>query len=256
MYHINDIYLDICKRILDAPEVNGTRELNNYMFTLNDINNNIITLTEKKLSKEYLIAEMLWYFNGRKDVEFIGNFASLWKRITDDGINSNSAYGHIIFEKFGFNQLEKIIELLRIDPNSRRAVININIPNKKVIETKDEPCTIALQFYIRDEKVHCTGIMRSNDVWFGLPYDIVFFTTLQKIVADRLNLKYGTYTHFATSLHMYQRNRDSISNIIYHPDVSEFTLDIDKLLENKEKLIKIVNKENILKICEEMEILK
>ena len=65
MNHINDIYLDICKRILDAPEVNGTRELNNYMFTLNDINNNIITLTEKKLSKEYLIAEMLWYFNGR-----------------------------------------------------------------------------------------------------------------------------------------------------------------------------------------------
>ena len=198
----------------------------------------------------------MWYFNGRKDVNFIGQFADLWNKISDDGITSNSAYGHIIFDKFGFNQLDKIIELLRIDPNSRRAVININIPNKKVIETKDEPCTIALQFYIRNNKVYCTTIMRSNDIWFGLPYDIVFFTTLQKIIADELNLEYGEYNHFATSLHMYQRNREDISNIINNVDVSDFTIDIDKLLKNKEKLIKIVNKDNILKICKEMEILK
>lgn len=256
MNHINDIYLDICKNILDAPEVNGTQELNNYMFTLNNINNNIITLTEKKISKEYLIGELLWYFNARNDVEFISKFGSLWKRISDDGLTNNSAYGHIIFKKHGFNQLNKIIELLKKDPSSRRAVININIPNEKVIETKDEPCTIAIQFLVRDGKVNCTVMMRSNDIWFGLPYDIVFFTTLQKIIANELNLEFGSYTHFATSLHMYQRNRESISNIVNNPNVSEFTLDIDKLLNNKEKLINIVNKENIIKICEEMEILK
>lgn len=254
--NINDIYLDICRNILDAPEVNGTNELNNYIFTLKDISKNIITLKEKNISKAYLIAELLWYFNGRNDCEFIGKFASLWNRITDDGITSNSAYGYIVFEKHNFNQLDKIVELLRIDPNSRRAVININIPNEKVIETKDEPCTIALQFLIRDNKLNCTTMMRSNDIWFGLPYDIVFFTTIQKIIANKLNIETGTYTHFVTSLHMYERNRKQISNIVNNADVSEFTLDIDKLLKNKEYLIKIVNKDNIEQICREMEILK
>ena len=88
---------------------------------------------------------------------------------------------------------------MTVDPNTRRAVVNINVPNVNVIETKDEPCTIALQFLNRDGKLHCTAIMRSNDIWFGTPYDWAFFIELQKVIADKLGLGYGTYTHFATS---------------------------------------------------------
>ena len=100
-----------------------------------------------------------------------------------------------------------------VDPNTRRAVININVPNERVIETKDEPCTIALQFLNRNGKLHCTAIMRSNDIWFGTPYDWAFFIELQKVIADRLGLGYGTYTHFATSFHAYERNMAEISAI-------------------------------------------
>lgn len=239
---INKAYKKVCKDLLQKGEkVNGTTEINNYTFTIEDINNNIITLKSRNISIPYLTAEMLWYWTGRNDVNFIGKFASLWKKISDDEKTNNSAYGYLLKEKYGFNQIEKIIELLQKDPNTRRAVININVPNKNVIETKDEPCTICLQFYIRNNKLCCTGIMRSNDVYFGLTYDIVYFTQLQKYIAKKLNIDTGSYTHFATSMHFYDKDKEKIEKIA-NGDLSEidYEIDLDKLLEEK-NIIEIVN---------------
>jgi thymidylate synthase len=209
---MDTIYAKICNE-LDClgHVVRGTKELNNYTFTLTNLDNNVINI--RNISKSYICGELLWYVLGRNDVAFINKFAGLWGRISDDGKTSYSAYGDIVFKRHGFNQVEKIIQLLCNDPESRRAVINFNVPNERVIETKDEICTIALQFLIRDGKLHCIGIMRSNDVWYGLPYDVIFFTELTKYIARRLNIPYGTYTHDVISLHVYERNYKDIINL-------------------------------------------
>ena len=209
--NVDEAYKAVCEMLVDAPVVGNTRELNNMKIEIDDISNNIISI--RNISYNYLLGEFLWYFNGSQSLEYISKYSSFWKNISDDGVTSNSAYGYILKHKHGFDQIEKIIELLTVDPNSRRAVLNFNVPNERVIETKDEPCTIALQFLVRDNKVHCTAIMRSNDIWFGTPYDWAFFIELQKVIADRLGLGYGTYTHFATSFHMYERNIDEIKKI-------------------------------------------
>lgn len=217
MREIDGIYQSMCSNLLrKGDHVNGTYEINNFKVTLNDIDENIISIRD--LSPCYLLGEWLWYFMGRNDVDFISAFGSMWRRLSDDGKTNNSAYGYIMQYKFGFNQIDKIIELLRKDPSSRRAVININTPNKRVIETKDEPCTIALQFLIRNGRLNLTAMMRSNDIYLGFPYDVAFFTELQKYIADQLGIGYGTYTHFATSLHVYDRDVDKINSIAYHPE--------------------------------------
>lgn len=228
---VDDLYLNVCKYLLEAPKVSTTRELNNVKLELGDITNNIVNI--RNISPSYLFAEWLWYFTGRNDVAFIGTFASLWKKLSDDGETCNSAYGYLMQEAFGFNQVEKIIELLHYDPNSRRAVINLNTPNKHVIETKDEPCTIALQFLIRNGELHCTTMMRSNDIWFGFPYDIAFFTELQIYIADRLNVKYGTYTHFVVSMHLYDKDYDAVKKIVENPIVKKIRFDRKKFHKNK-----------------------
>lgn len=202
---------------------------------------------------------MLWYALGRKDVAFINKFAGLWGRISDDGETSYSAYGDIVFNRHGFNQVEKIIQLLCDDPESRRAVINFNVPNENVIKTKDEICTIALQFLIRDGKLNCTGIMRSNDVWYGLPYDVIFFTELTKYIAKRLNIPYGTYTHNVVSLHVYERNYDDIVNLA--ESNNKITVDFERMMIYKFILENLVEKSENPKIdlvvaCEDLGILK
>lgn len=236
----NNCYRDLLELVLSGDKVGDTLERNNVKFTITDIDTCINSIRNQSIP--YMCGELLWYLRGSNDKKFIGKFGELWNRISDDGLTSNSAYGYIIKYKHGFNQLEKVIELLSKDKNSRRAVININVPNPNVIETKDEMCTIALQFLIRDDKLHCTTMMRSNDIWYGLPYDIIFFTTCQKIIADRLNIKCGTYTHFATSLHIYLRDIEKAEKALEYTPLVTIFFNYKNLLENVNELYDMIDK--------------
>lgn len=240
MRRIDEIYKKLCYDLIShGDKINNTLELRNIRFTIPNINENIVGI--RNLSAAYLFGEWLWYLSGKNDTKFISSFGSMWEKLSDDGITNNSAYGYIMKYKFGFDQVEKIIELLTIDPNSRRAVINLNTPNKNVIETKDEPCTIALDYYIRNNKLFCTGMMRSNDIWFGLPYDIAFFMQLQKYIANRLHVDYGTYTHFVVSLHVYKKNIDNIKSIVKNPIQKLILYDDFKFWKNIDFVTKLID---------------
>lgn len=232
--NIDEIYMTVCKDLVKATKVGGTRELLNVKLVLTDITKNIVSV--RGISPSYLCGELLWYFNGMKSTEFISRFSKFWEKISDDGKTANSAYGYLMKYQFGFDQIEKVIELLKKDPNSRRAVINLNTPNEKVIETKDEPCTIALQFMIRKGNLDCTTMMRSNDIWYGTPYDIAFFTELQKYIAQRLGIGYGYYTHFVTSLHLYDRDYDKVCDVLERAESHPMSIDVKTLNEWKETL--------------------
>jgi thymidylate synthase len=72
--------------------------------------------------------------------------------------------------------------------------------------TRDVPCTLTWQFFIRDEKLELHVNMRSNDVWLGLPYDLFNFTSIQRHLAARLDVGIGDYYHHVGSLHLYEPN--------------------------------------------------
>lgn len=257
--NMDSIYRHICDDIIfNSNKVSNTRELSNYSFTLTNLDNNVINI--RNISQSYMCAELLWYALARNDVRFINTFAGLWGRISDDGVTSYSAYGDIVYKRHGFDQFEKVIELLKTDKNSRRAVINFNVPNTNVIETRDEICTIALQFYIRDNKLYCTGIMRSNDIWYGLPYDVIFFTELQKLMAKRLNVEVGSYTHFVISLHAYDRNHNDIVKASTAKATTKLHIDYEKMLNWRFCLEEAVEESNeprktIVKECKYLNIL-
>lgn len=267
--NVNELYLALVKELQEnGQEVNGTRELLNVKFTLTNPKDAIVRIPARKTSKKYLLAENLWYAAGHNEVSFIGEFASLWTRLSDDGVTNNSAYGYIMKYKHGFNQIEKIIEMLSKNPDNRRAIININEPNENIIETKDEQCTVYLQFFVRNNKLDMTACMRSNDIINGLTNDIVAFTALQQYIAYRLGIEVGNYTHFDGSLHYYHNERDdskikSISELTFE-DLNEDSLDapyeIDwiKMYEDADRIYDLVDKDkkNILKICRENDILK
>ena len=242
---VNVAYKQLCRDLLEKGHTmetrnirGNTKELCNYMFTIDDLDSEYVSLINGKTNLTYLAAELLWYWSSRNDINFIGKFGSMWNKLSDDGYSANSAYGYILQEKHGFNQIERLIELLTIDPYSRRAVLNINVPNYNVIDTKDEPCTICLNYQIRNNKLHCTCVMRSNDVNFGLRNDLGFFISLQKYIAERLGIEVGQYNHFAMSIHFYDRDFKFIKDIAYGTTESTGEcLDIKMLLNNKDELV-------------------
>ena len=234
--NMNDAWTKASLNVLEHGNSTGnTLEASNIQFAIRDINDNILTVRHN-FALHYYLGEMIWYAAGKNDVNFISKFGKIWEILSDDGVTNNSAYGYILMKKHGFNQIDKMIELLEKDPNSRRAVMNINIPNEKVIDTKDEMCSIALQVLLRDNKLHMTGIMRSNDLWTGTPYDIYYFTEIQKYIANKLNVDYGTYTHFVTSMHIYDRDVDKIEKSV-NKYIENLFNDNDKIKINGQKIL-------------------
>ena len=193
----------------DSRDGEVVGELLDVVLSVDDPTRNIVTNPIRKMPMRYAVGELLWYLSGSNKVRDIAQYSSVWENLTDDGFTVNSAYGHRIFHAFGFDQFEYVKNLLKKDPLSRQAVIHIKNPS--TAETKDVPCTIALQFLVRPDedgalKLNLTVMMRSNDVWKGLPYDAFSFCALQVLMAMQLGLGVGTYTHFATSLHLYKRD--------------------------------------------------
>jgi len=232
--NMNGIYYKLVQQVLNQGEhVNGTRELQNVSFELtNPLENITQNRSQAKygVSLYYALGELVWYFAGSNSMKFISKFGKMWEKLSDDGKTNNSAYGYRLQTQFGFNQIKTIERLLKKDRNSRRAVLNINTPNKNVYETNDEPCTIALQFLIRNNRLNLTAIMRSNDLWFGTPYDVLFFTSLQRIIANDLKIEMGSYYHFATSMHIYERN---VEDFDVHDDKYDDDITINPIKLNE-----------------------
>lgn len=262
-------YATLAHMLKYGSKVGNTHEVNNMVFHLKNPRNNLaLSRTDSKygISLSYALGELLWYFTGDNKVSFIGQFGSLWSRISDDGETNNSAYGHLIQKKWGFDQLDLMKRILEADPNSRRAVININTPHPEVIETRDEPCTISMQFFVRNNKLDMTTVMRSNDIWYGTPYDVVYFTSLQLILATQLGVELGEYTHFAGSFHVYDANYLELNDVQHSPNGYDETLNFDtlKLYDNaheiKAKLMDNVAagadvRKEIVRLAKEMQII-
>jgi thymidylate synthase len=92
-------------------------------------------------------------------------------------------------------------------PTSRRAVIQIFNAEDNAKRHKEVPCTTALQFLLREGKLHLIANMRSNDAYIGLPHDVFCFTMLQEMVARILGVELGSYRHSVGSMHLYDKNR-------------------------------------------------
>lgn len=262
MLEINQLFKDLAIKLKEAPEVNGTKELLNEKFILNDLDHNMLTLSCRHKAMIYAVGELIWYWSGRNDINFIDHFSKFWRNISDDGVTANSAYGYIIKKKHGFDQLECVIDELRRNPNSRRGVININTPDRYRMVTRDTQCTMFLHYYIRDNKLCSTVCMRSNDLIKGLTFDIVYFTELQKYVAHRLGLECGSYTHFDTSLHVYERDYELLDKIINDNNEIDVEYNFKELWndDNLNYLQGIVDncwksKEEFSKICEDLGII-
>lgn len=197
-------------------------EICDAVFCIEDPTKNIVTNSIRKMPMRYAIGELAWYLSGSNRVSDIARFAKKWVDISDDGVHNNSAYGWRIYDKFDFNQWEYVKGLLQRDPNTRQAIIHIKDADNR--PTKDTPCTVYLQFLLRDGKLNLSVHMRSNDIWMGVPYDMFSFCFLQMKMAMELGVEIGQYTHYAGSLHMYARDFESaqknIENMVKpkHPE--------------------------------------
>jgi thymidylate synthase len=222
---IDKKYLDMVKDIYNNgkvvyPRGLECRELLGYRFELSDISgdNNIIKVKGLETNISYAMEEFAWYLSGNPSIDFSPRIKRIWEKYSDDGKTVNSNYGNRIFtdyDNIGVKQWDWIKDELTRDPDSRRAVININsINDKKLVNPKDFPCTNTIQYFIRDNKLDEVVSMRSNDVFLGFRNDIYCFTEFQKKMADELNIIPGRYIQVSNSMHLYNNDYDKVKKVL------------------------------------------
>lgn len=99
-------------------------------------------------------------------------------------------------------QVPFVIEDLKRNPYSRRAVIVVR-DWEYDSQSTDPACLQHIQYFVRDNKLHCKVLMRSNDACKATFMNAFAFIMLQKRIADELGYEVGTYTHRANSFHCY-----------------------------------------------------
>lgn len=182
-----------------APRGQKIREFLGVTLKVLDGRYNIMQNDVRQLNYKFMVAEWLWIWFGLEDVKTIGHYNKSIIPFSDDGLKFNGAYGPQVVK-----QWPNIVGLLQRDLDSRQAVIQIyQTPEKP---TKDVPCTLSVQFFVRDGRVHTIVCMRSSDIWLGLPYDFFNFSMLANILAAQLNVDVGPVTYHLGSSHLYERD--------------------------------------------------
>jgi hypothetical protein len=150
------------------------------------------------------LMESIWMIAGRKDVRFVKQFNKNMENFSDNKVDFNAAYGWRWRQHFGHDQLLDVIELLRKDPDTRQAVVQMWDSHDLYKKTLDKACNTQIVFQVIDNKLTMTVFNRSNDLWWGAyGANAVHFSFLQEFVARSLALEIGRYNQISVNFHLY-----------------------------------------------------
>lgn len=256
-----------------------------------DLKEGFPLVTTKKVHLKSIIHELLWFLNGDTNVKYLQeNGVKIWNAWSDEEGNLGPVYGkqwrewrdckvvechdvrrtqqlmqrgykyignmkedgttYLVYEK-PHDQISKVIQQLREDPDSRRIIVSAwNVSD--LDDMALNPCHNYFQFYtmemtllerldwyevnepekfanaplinhedIDDEerlhetldregiprrKLSCFFLMRSNDVFLGLPFNIASYALLTHIVAQQLNMVPDELVYSGVDVHLYSNH--------------------------------------------------
>jgi thymidylate synthase len=256
---ISEAYLGTLADVYYNPDVKSSprgqacREKLDYTFrVLAPDSSPIVTKDTKRNStiESYTAKEVALYDSCTNSAQDFGNASKFWLSLANPDGTVNSAYGHLIWSKkshgSGFETTyeshpfwdkeqgpgrvlitvpvmrtpwEWAKESLINDKDTRQAILRFSLPEHQWMGNKDQTCTMHGNFLIRNDKLHFSVVMRSNDLTLGLVYDLPWFCGLMDKMVEELKPNYpdlqkGHYTHTVHSLHIYERNEEMVKKMI------------------------------------------
>ena len=207
-------YVDLVQHVLKygkeaAPRGMKTREIEDAVIRIDDVYNTLPLGVGRGTVPGIGAVEACQLLAGISTPKLVVAIGPQFKNYSEDNGLFHGAYGLRTVDQYG-----PVVERLKNDPDSRKAVVTIWYPKLDLLPNKkDYPCTILHQFRIRDNKLNMSVYMRSNDVWLGAAYDFFQFTRVQIAMASVLGIKPGKYTHHVGSLHIYEQHYDMAENL-------------------------------------------
>jgi thymidylate synthase len=206
-------YLNLLRDILETgacrDDRTGTGTLGVFGRQMRfDLSKGFPLLTTKKLHLRSIIVELLWFLRGETNIRWLKeNGVSIWDEWADVEGELGPVYGKqwrswAAPNGQSIDQIERLIEGLKTNPNSRRHIVSAWNP-ADIEDMALPPCHCLFQFFVADGKLSCQLYQRSADVFLGVPFNIASYALLTHMVAEVTGLEPGEFIHTFGDAHLY-----------------------------------------------------
>ncbi len=248
-YQYLELLHNVCKYGTIRQGRNGTTR-SIFMNTMKfDMRDGFPLLTTKKMFLRGIVEEFLFFLRGDSDTSILSEAnVKIWEGNTNKeflasqnlpyapGVmgpmygyqwrHFNAPYlldknGKPLVPKGGLDQIEKVVNLIRKDPHSRRILLTSYNPSQ-ASEGVLYPChSIIIQFYVEDNYLDMSCYNRSQDIFLGVPYNIASSSLLLSTVSTLTSKKPRYLSMIMGDTHLYechlQQAELQISRIPYTP---------------------------------------
>lgn len=195
-----------------------TKELRNWVTAIARPLERCIFIPGRRHNIFAQIAETIWVIAGKHDVPWLTRYLPRAPDYSNDGGKTwHGAYGPRLRAWAGtIDQIDQWRQLLLRDPASRRVTGVLFDPSRDFLQdSNDIPCNNWLSWLLRDDQLHLSVAIRSNDGMWGFSGVNAFeWSVLQEMMAFWINAKIGETTFFATSYHVYARHYEKAGGIV------------------------------------------
>ena len=233
-------YLNLVRNVLE----NGTRKENRTgidtissfsEFYKVDLSKGFPLLTTKKVYFRSVILELLWYLRGEDHIKWLRDeknchiwdawadddgyvgpiYPVLWRRYPylksekGNSYMSNEEKESVSWRYEEFDQVQRAIDMLKTNPNSRRIVVSAWHPGL-LSEMALPPCHVMYIFNVSNGKLNCHLTQRSGDVALGIPFNLACYSALTMAIAKITDLEPGMFAHTIVDAHIYVNHIDGL----------------------------------------------
>jgi thymidylate synthase len=197
-----------------------TVELLHLVLHIEDPSQRWVASRTPAINPAFALVEVFWIASGRQDAALPNYWNPALPRFCGMGKEYHGAYGYRLRQHFGIDQLDRIYSVLATSPDSRQCVLQIwdsavDLPHTDgTPASPDIPCNVLALPKIRRGKLEWMQIIRSNDLFLGMPHNIVQFSALQEMLSGWLGVSPGGYHQLSDSLHIYSRDLEAVRSSI------------------------------------------
>ena len=227
-------YLDMCNNIIDLgypkSDRTGTGTFSTFGRTMRFSlrGGNMPLMTTKRVFWRGVVEELLFFVSGKTDTNILSDKGvNIWKGNTSrDFLDTRgltnykeSTMGPMYgfqwrhwgaeykgsssdYTGKGIDQLQKCIDMIKNDPNSRRIIMsawNVADLPKGVLP----PCHYSVQFACYGDELSMIVTMRSVDIGLGFPFNVASYSLLLHMIAQITNKNPGDIVFNTGDTHVY-----------------------------------------------------
>lgn len=232
MKQYHDLLRSILENGTEHQDRTGVGTISHFGYqTRFDLREGFPIVTTKKIPFRWVAEELFWFLSGdTNEANLRARGVDIWaewadqqhtSRFNRDEGDLGPVYGYL-WRSFGGNypkrdgvdQIAKLIDEIKRNPNSRRLIVtgwdprqadNVDLP----------PCHTLFQFKVENERVlHCQLYQRSADAFLGVPFNISSYALLLHMIAHVCGLRAGDFVYTLGDYHIYKNHVEQVEELL------------------------------------------